>query len=170
MRFLTSRECGEHIKQSMLHLGENAWESFDYRWDKDAVYVGNVDVLYIRNAIRGFYQVILDDFASSQRLAVFGEMGVWGSSNDVYLSKLLWETNGCTSWIEQPGILFSRESDEKLLSFLSLSLLCGWDSLLYVDHENWLFLSHDEFIRFRFRDETLVNFVLRSCEATPRPA
>ena len=168
MRFLTSRECEEHMRQSMLHLGGEA-ESFDYRQDKDAGYVSNVDALYLRNAVRGFYRVILDDFASRLRLAMFGSMGVWGS-NDVYLSKLLWEANGCSSWIDRPGILFSHASDEKLLSFLSLSLFCGWDSLLFIDHENWLFLSHDEFIRFRFRDETLVNFVLRSCEPKPRPA
>jgi hypothetical protein len=160
MRFLTRQECRDHLKRSMLHLGEDAWKSFDYRGDEAAGYVGNVDSLYIRNHIRGLYTYILEQaFSPPQFLAHFGEMGVWPSSNDVYLSGLLWEANGCSSWIERPGILFPSESHEKMLSFLSLGFFCGWDSLLYVDYRNWLFISHDEYLRFRFEDEGLTNFI-----------
>ena len=90
----------------------------------------------------------------SNRLLVFTEFGIWPSSENWYLFKILREANGCHEPIwEKPCQFFSNYEYAELVTFIEFGLRSGWGGLIFGAADNAaIYFSHDEWIRIGLRE------------------
>jgi hypothetical protein len=92
------------------------------------------------------------------------EWGIWSSSENWHLYYRLRQSQGDHRLLEEsPGHLFLEYEAEELTSFLQVAMLNGWGGyvLTHADYVN-AFFSHDEFVDFYSKDQSLLDDVRKA--------
>ncbi len=83
------------------------------------------------------------------------EWGVWPSSENWPLYYRLRERYGDSQQLTNaPALLFNDGEADDLVNFIQIAVISGWDFCLMPDSDHvWIYVSHDEWVEFRMRDE-----------------
>jgi hypothetical protein len=137
MRLITYNEFVEKAANASIRIADGK------------VYVSSSDVMhfsweerlnYVLLARRAFKTIVSDE-----KILFFHEFGIWPSSENRYLFKIVVKSLFGTD-VENPTQFFhfTRGDDEAVITLLQLGLQSGWGGLLFGSSDNWFYFDHDQ--------------------------
>jgi hypothetical protein len=151
MRFLTYSECEVWLKGTGLE------EAIRFDLKPDGVHALRCAIPFDR--LRWFSRLIVTSCETFDSCLLWPSgQGIWSSCENLHLYYRLRQTYGDHRLLsEAPGHLFLNYEFEDLATFTQLCLMFLWDTYLLtnLNYVSVLF-SHDEFVEFRSKDETLL--------------
>ena len=148
MRFFTADECNAWLEES--ELGKTAPSDLAAKGISTLRFAIPFDRLqwfshYIAGLCETFDECLLEPI----------EWGIWPSSENLHLYyKVRQSYSDMRLLREAPGHLFLNYESEDIATFVQLCLMNLWDTNLATNYD-WIsvFLSHDEFVEIRSKDE-----------------
>jgi hypothetical protein len=132
------------------HFTETA-ENASIRIIDGQVHVNSVDVMQFKWEERIdfviFAKLALETMTSPEQILFFHEHGIWPSSENGYLFKLVMRAllNEDIASPAQRYFHFSSVDRDAARTLLQIGLQSGWGGLLFGGHNNWFYFNHDGF-------------------------